>query len=274
MKLSDTPKIFNNEVNEFKKKLGREATEEERRKIARKVYRLYLRQNVIEDYGLTENTPNEEIEEKIDFAIKFNDSKVIRKREEDYKLIHGITKDRARIALDSFLETIPERYKDASLSDFNEGATIVEHLLSGGSCLFTGSTGCGKTRLLYAVCKHLCPNYAPSEVVVDELSVLISKIHENSGASDWIDYADEKYCRQTKILAIDEYDKCKMTKSDIEIINHIVNGRYNNNLQTIVVGNGDLQKAINILGEPIVSRLTGRAEGGRYFQLNEKDRRQ
>ena len=205
---------------------------------------------------------------------KEHEMQVIREREEDYRRMHGIPEDKAEAAFRVFMSTVPERYQGASLTEFNAGATVVQHILDGGSCLLTGPTGCGKTRMLYAVCKHLCRNYDPYEVVMDTLPGLIAKIHENSGASDWLEYAGDKYGRHTKVLVIDEFDKCKGSDSDYEILNHIVSERYNNMLQTIVCGNGDIEKAKNILGDAVVSRLTGRADGGRSFSQQGKDRRQ
>ena len=271
---SEAPKVIYEKIKKFEEEQGRKATEEERRDIVRRVKKECDLQRTKEKYGITDNVTYEDIKDMIEYENKLRESRVMRERELEYRLIHGIPEDKAKVALNTFMESVPERYKNASLSDFNEGATIVDHLLNGGSCLLTGSVGCGKTRLIYAICKRLCLNYSPGEVVVNTLSGLISSIHENSGTSDWLDYTNEKYCKQTKLLCIDEFDKCKFYKSDFEIINHIANERYNNQFQTVVVGKGDLTKAVNILGEAVVSRLTGRADGGRHFQQDGKDRRQ
>lgn len=265
---------MNSRLKTFEAINGRKPDEEERKALRDKVMFEYRMLRTMKHYNLSGTISAEELRDKMELDEKLHDSEVIREREEEYRRMHGIPDDRAEAAFKVFMATVPERYRDASLSDFNEGATVVQHILNGGSCLITGTTGTGKTRMLYAVCKHLCRNYEPYEVVMDTLPNIIAKIHENSGASDWLEYAGEKYGRSTKILVIDEFDKCKGSDSDYEILNHIVNERYSNMRQTIVCGNGDIEKAKNILGDAVVSRLTGRADGGRGFHQQGKDRRQ
>lgn len=258
----------------FKNTNGGSITEEERLKINRQAERDYWISFLRDRGEIAEDATEEEINGILELKRKQFNLKAIRVREEDHKLLHGIEDDRANQSYEAFMKTVPERYKSASLSDFNPSATIVNHILEGGSCLLTGSVGCGKTRLLYAIGKHLSPLYPPNEVVVDTLSRMLSIIHDNSEGRDWLMYAREKYCNRTKILFIDEFDKRKMSKSDYEIINQIIIERYGNKLQTVVVGNGDLQKAKDNLGEAVVSRLIGRADRGRYFHQEGKDRRQ
>lgn len=265
---------MNTQFRTFETIHGRKPDDAERKEICRKVHLEYKMLRTIQRYNLPETISLDELRDRIELDDKLHDKEVLEEREKEYRLMHGIPENVAEASYTAFMTTVPERYKSASLSDFNEGATIVQHILGGGSCLLTGPVGCGKTRLLYAVCKHLCRNYEPYEVVMDTLPNLIAKIHQDCGSNDWLEYADERYCKQTKILVIDEFDKCKGSDSDYEIFNHIVNSRYGNMLQTIVAGNGDIEKAKNILGDAVVSRLTGRADGGRYFFQKGSDRRQ
>ena len=214
-------------------------------------------------------------DEDVTNAMRLRNAHIIRKAEEDYKLMHGMESTRSAVALNVFMETVPERYREASIADFNAGASIIQHILDKkASCLLTGPTGCGKTRLLYAVGKHLAPLHEPYAVVMDTLANLIARIHDSSVAEDWLSYAGEKYGRHTKVLIIDEFDKIKNSNSDYEILTHIINERYGHKLQTIVAGNGDIDSARRILGDAVVSRLTGKADGGRYFHQTGKDRRQ
>lgn len=265
---------INSKLRTFEAINGRKANDDERREICRRVKTEWQMLRTMERYNIKGSVTIDEIRDKMELDEKQHEAEVIKQREEDHRRMHGIPRDKAEAALKVFMSTIPERYKDASLTEFNSGATVVQHIMDGGSCLLTGPTGCGKTRMLYAVCKHICRNYEPYEVMMDTLPTLIAKIHENSGASDWIEYASEKYGKSTKLLVIDEFDKCKGSDSDYEILNHIVNERYSNMLQTIVAGNGDIEVAKSLLGDAVVSRLTGRKDGGRYFCQNGKDRRQ
>ena len=265
---------INSKLKTFECVNGRKPSDDERKEICRKVNLEYRMFRTMNRYNLSGTMSLDEIRDKMELDDKLYEAEVIRQREEDYRRMHGIPEDKAEASFRVFMATVPERYQSASLSEFNSGASVVQHILNGGSCLLTGPTGCGKTRMLYAVCKHLCRNYEPYEVVMDTLPNLIAKIHENSGASDWLEYAGEKYGRSVKILVIDEFDKCKGSDSDYEVLNHIINERYSNLLQTIVCGNGDIEKAKNILGDAVVSRLIGKADGGRYFCQQGKDRRQ
>lgn len=265
---------MNDKLRTFNAVNGRKPTDEERKEICRKVKLEYKMFRTMQRYNINGTVSLEDIRDKMELDDKLHESQVIREREEEYRRMHGIPEDKAEAAYKVFMATVPERYQRASLTEFNAGATVVQHILDGGSCLLTGPTGCGKTRMLYAVCKHLCRNYEPYEVVMDTLPGLIAKIHENSGASDWLEYAGDRYGRHTKVLVIDEFDKCKGSDSDYEVLNYIINERYNNMLQTVVCGNGDIEKAKNILGDAVVSRLTGRADGGRSFSQQGKDRRQ
>lgn len=252
---------------------GREPDEGERKAIKDKYLLECRMMEAVSKYGLSSNADKDEIMHYVELDQKESDARVLREREEEERVRRGISADAATTAYNVFIATVPERYKGASLSDFNQSATVISHILGGGSCLLTGTTGCGKTRMLYAVCKHMCRQFAPYEVVMDTLPGLMAKVHSNSGAADWLSYAGEKYGKRIKLLVIDEFDKCKGSDSDYEVLNHIVNERYNNMLQTVIAGNGDINTAKDILGDAIVSRLTGRAEGGRHFRQTGDDRR-
>lgn len=270
----DIIKNMTDKLRTFEAINGRKPSDDERKEIRSRVMLEYKMLRTMKRYDISGTVSIDEIRDKMELDDKLHEAEVIRQREEDYRRMHGIPEDKSEAAFKVFMATVPERYRDASISDFNEGATVIQHIMNGGSCLLIGTTGCGKTRMLYAVCKHLCRIYDPYEVVMETLPNLIAKIRENSGASDWLEYATEKYCKQTKLLVVDEFDKCKGSDSDYEILNHIVNGRYSNMLQTVVCGNGDLEKAKNILGDAVVSRLIGKADGGRFFLQQGKDRRQ
>lgn len=261
------------EFDAFKVKTGRMPTEDERRGIKDKFLLEYRMISAMERHNLPADCPHDEVMRYVEQDMRENDARVIKEREEEERLMRGINGDTADRAYNVFIATVPERYKSASIYDFNQGASVIDHILHGGSCLVTGTTGCGKTRMLYAVCKHMCRQFAPYETVMDTLPGLMARVRSDCGASDWITYAGERYGKNTKLLVIDEYDKCKGSDSDYEVLNHIVNERYNNMLQTVIAGNGGIDTAKDILGDAIVSRLTGRAEGGRHFRQTGDDRR-
>ena len=206
-------------------------------------------------------------------AIAINDARVKREEAREYALMHG-EKSASELAYEYFLDTVPERYKNAQLSDFNSSSPVINHILEGGSCLLSGTTGSGKTHMLWALGKELAKKNKLGDVVVMTLSELISSVRSNSSATDWILYATEKFGEAPRILFVDEYDKCKSSPSDYELFNHIIGKRYDNKLQTVLVGNGDITTARNTLGDAVISRLTGKTDNGAYYWVNAKDRRQ
>ncbi len=215
----------------------------------------------------------EEQDKLIFQGVALNDARRKREEVQSKALMYG-EKSASELAYEYFLDTVPERYKNAQLSDFNSSSPVINHILEGGSCLLSGTTGSGKTHMLWALGKELAKKNKLGDVVVMTLSELISSVRSNSSATDWILYATEKFGEAPRILFVDEYDKCKSSPSDYELFNHIIGKRYDNKLQTVLVGNGDTTTARNTLGDAVISRLTGKADNGAYYWVNAKDRRQ
>ena len=217
----------------------------------------------------------EEQDELIEKAKRKNDETVMAKEMEEKRVMHGMDADRQDIAYRYFLSTVPPRYSDAQLSDFSSSSAVASHILNGGSCLILGPVGAGKTRLMYAVAKSLAKNYEYGEVVVSSLTMLLAGITANGGQS-WQQYASEHYGTKTKLLMLDEVDKIKASSLDYEITNLIIGERYDNKLQTVMVGNGTIENIRGILGDAVISRMIGEKDGGKLFQLSMsiKDRRQ
>ena len=217
----------------------------------------------------------EEQDELIEKAKRKNDETVMAKELEAKRVMHGMNADRQDSAYRYFLSTVPPRYIDAQLSDFSSSSTVASHILNGGSCLILGPVGAGKTRLMYAVAKSLARNYEYGEVVVSSLTMLLAGITANGGQS-WQQYASEHYGKNTKLLMLDEVDKIKASSFDYEITNLIIGERYDNKLQTVMVGNGTIENIRGILGDAVISRMVGEKDGGKLFQLSMsiKDRRQ
>ena len=121
---------------------------------------------------------------------------------------------------------------------------------------------------MYAIGKSLVRTFGYGQIEIHTLTMLISSIRSNSGAQDWADYAHEHYGVHTSLLIVDELDKIKGNRSDYEIINLIIGERYDHKLQTVLVGNGSLDDAREILGDASISRLIGDKEGGMLFNLS------
>lgn len=186
-------------------------------------------------------------------------------------LEEALRKARLDNAVAQFSQKIPPKYRNADISD-KAGHPIVSHLLEGRSCLITGQPGIGKTHILWAVAKEYVKQDAVEDsVLMVNLQDMLADVKEQGG-ENWNRYIKASY-GQVRHLIIDEYDKIRASTADYVLLSDLVSYRYENELQTVIAGNGDKNLALSILGEAVFSRLCGTAEGGRYFALSGKDRR-
>lgn len=183
----------------------------------------------------------------------------------------AVRKAKLESAVAQFSQKIPPKYRNADISD-KAGHPIVSHLLEGRSCLITGQPGIGKTHILWAVAKEYVKQDAVEDsVLMVNLQDMLADVKEQGG-ENWNRYIKASY-GQVRHLIIDEYDKIRASTADYVLLSDLVSYRYENELQTVIAGNGDKNLALSILGEAVFSRLCGTAEGGRYFALSGKDRR-
>ena len=191
------------------------------------------------------------------------------KRQREFE--DAVRKAKLESAIAQFSEKIPPKYREASIAD-KAGHPIVSHLLEGRSCLITGQPGIGKTHILWAIAKEYVKQDAVEDsVLMVNLQDMLADVKEQGG-ENWNRYIKASY-GQVRHLIIDEYDKIRASTADYVLLSDLVSYRYENELQTVIAGNGDKNLALSILGEAVFSRLCGTAEGGRYFALSGKDRR-
>ena len=145
--------------------------------------------------------------------------------------------------------------------------TIAEKGIS--NMIITGSIGSGKTMFLSGVANSL--NKINFESKVISLSEMLLEIKSNISNS-LADYRDDiaRYGNY-KFLAIDEIGASCLTEKDREIINMVINRRYENKLSTAIVSNCLLSQIKSILGERVIDRL--RSGDSKYFELNIKSLR-
>ena len=264
----NNPINFLHRLIEFEKREGRRPTEQEKAQLKLDYHREFWIMKARESGVDVDSLNEDQLQDVIARTIREHEMKVLQDRQEELRVMGKSDASELDRKMSYYMSTVPPRYKDADLSDFNSGARIVDHILRGGSCLILGPTGCGKTRLMYAIGKSLVKTYGYGEIEVNTLTMLISKIKSNAGSQDWADYTYEHYGVNTSLLIIDELDKIKGNRSDYEIVNLIIGERYNHQLQTVLVGNGTLDDAREILGDASVSRLIGDKEGGMLFSLS------
>lgn len=263
-----SPTNFLQSLIEFEKREGRRPTEQEKAQLKLDFHRKFWIEKTRQAGVDVDSLNEDQLQDAIAQTIKDHEMSVIQERQEELRIMGKTDTSELERKMSYFMSTVPPRYKDADLSDFNSGARIVNHILSGGSCLILGPTGVGKTRLMYAIGKSLVKTFGYGEIEIDTLTMLISGIRSNSGSQDWADYAHEHYGVRTSLLIVDELDKIKGNRSDYEIINLIIGERYDHKLQTVLVGNGTLDEAREILGDASISRLIGDKEGGMLFNLS------
>lgn len=174
-------------------------------------------------------------------------------------------------AFERYKESIPRVFKEANVKHFREGSPLVQHILNGGSALIIGGTGVGKTHLAYACSKELAYMRADADSVkVTDMSRMLSDVKANGG--DWLRDITERYGKVTTLF-IDEYDKMFGSQADYQLVSHLINIRWEEGLQTVVLGNGTEELAKNLLGAAAISRLVGRSTGGAFFDVGGADRR-
>ena len=263
-----SPTNFLQSLIDFEKREGRRPTEQEKAQLKLDFHRRFWIEKTRLAGVDVDSLDEEQLQDAIAQTIKNHEMSVLQERQEELRIMGKTDTSELERKMSYFMSTVPPRYKDADLSDFTSGARIVNHILSGGSCLILGPTGVGKTRLMYAIGKNLVKTFGYGQIEIHTLTMLISSIRSNSGSQDWADYAHEHYGIHTSLLIVDELDKIKGNRSDYEIINLIIGERYDHKLQTVLVGNGTLDEAREILGDASISRLIGDKEGGMLFNLS------
>ena len=182
-----------------------------------------------------------------------------------------IKASKQKSAWDYYRESVPRAFKEANIQHFKADSPIVLHIMNGGSALIIGDTGVGKTHLAYACAKELAYNRADATSVrVVDMSSMLSDVKKLD--SDWLRAIKEKY-GTVQTLFIDEFDKMFGSAADYQLVSHLINARWEEELQTVVMGNGSEEMAKNLLGAAAISRLVGRGTGGAFFSVGGLDRR-
>lgn len=174
--------------------------------------------------------------------------------------------ERARVErYEAFVRDIPARYRDASISDLTMKASA-QKVLDGAPALILGNNGAGKNHFVWALAKEW--KKKDESVRIEKAQEMLYRIKLQD---DPYGYIRREYMERVKHLVIDEIDKIFESKADFVYLNFLIDMRYEWVMQTVVLGNGDREGFIGVLGQSIYSRLTG--EGGVYIQHTGRDRR-
>ena len=163
-----------------------------------------------------------------------------------------------------FIESnVPPRHRGLTRGNFAHVSETFDLLVKGKtSMLLLGPQESGKTGLAYAVMVERYRAALGSTSIV-KASLLLESIkglcYNGHKALDTV--IRHNWGRSVDLLFIDEIDKPRFTESDFQILFDLVDYRYEWDLATVVMGNGDLATIRARIGQSVYSRLTG--EGGK-----------
>lgn len=151
------------------------------------------------------------------------------------------------------LLAVPTLYKDAEISDFKD-TEWMRALRSGSSGVIVGGNGVGKTHMSWALAKDWKRSNPRCSVAIVNAINLLGCIKSISG--DWYTEIEDRF-GMADHLVIDEIDKVFATDADRLLLFDLINFRYSWARQTIVMGNCDKDRLIDIVGQSSYSRLSG-----------------
>lgn len=180
---------------------------------------------------------------------------------------------------------IPTRFRGRSFDNYEANTPAKQHALSvaksfaeefkenydAGRCLiFSGKTGTGKTHLANAIANHIIgKGWSPFFITVRELVGSVKSTWNKRSEKSEIQVIRE-YIGQ-HLLIIDEIGVQFDSDAERMIIFDIINGRYEEQLPTIILSNYpvDSTEGVSIrksLGDRVLDRL--RENGGKIVQFN------
>lgn len=164
--------------------------------------------------------------------------------------------------------SVPRRYKDAEVEDFTASSPFfgeIGAILEGESRLILGTNGIGKTRLAWALAKRW--QREGRTVAVCKAQELLSKLKSwQKPETDAYRMIRTVYGRDLSLLIIDEIDKIYGSQADFLLLTYLIDIRYEDCLQTIVLGNKSKDTTVDsLIGSSSFSRLSGDGARARYL---------
>ncbi|CAN7562534.1 ATP-binding protein [Pseudomonas umsongensis] len=210
-----------------------------------------------------------------------------RDQEEQRAMYARIAEERLERKLGASL--IPRRFQGKSFADYraetqeqakNLAACVdyaehfQQHLADGRCVVMTGKPGTGKTHLAAAIAGYVMTNTGATAVYRTVGSILT---HIKGSYDTRAEYTEaEAFAALIKpsLLIIDEVGATKPTEFELATLFAIINGRYEEQLPTIVISNIDAKKLGEVLGERSVDRLReGRGIGLVFEGVSERSKR-
>lgn len=170
-------------------------------------------------------------------------------------------------ALKCLAKETPTRYLGASLDDFGIRSPLSAEkgsLMAGESKLLIGTAGIGKTRLAWALMRYWTEagetcRAVKAQELLSEMKALQAKGIDTYGE------IRSRYGRDLQHLVIDEIDKIYGTQADYMLLSFLIDIRYEEMIQTVVMGNRPKDRSVeDLLGSASFSRLSGDGAEARY----------
>jgi len=165
------------------------------------------------------------------------------KMKESLKVKHSV--------LNSHLERVPPRYKEASFENFVGYKEKVEFLKKGESAILCGGNGTGKTHLGYASCRLLAEQgkYVKFVLAYRFFEDIKNSFENNDTGRVLKEYASYDY------LVIDEIDKAYGSQLEFIHLYHLVNERYNHLKPTVLITNANKGDLVKQVGSSVIDRI-------------------
>ena len=182
--------------------------------------------------------------------------------------------ERVRLRAEALIErNVPERYRNLSMSDFPEKKKWADLIIQGSSGLIFGDNGVGKTAFITAMYMELLRR-GESPVILIGAPSLMEQLNKDVAAGSLLKSVIEmEWGRFVPRLFIDELDKVRYTEASFQNLFALIDYRYQWNLQTVCVANGNKEEITKKVPQAVLSRLTGDAEGNFGVMFGGKDKR-
>lgn len=135
---------------------------------------------------------------------------------------------------------VPDKYKDATVSDFGRRAKTIRELLWNRTWIFSGGpVGTGKTHLLAGCCREcfIWGRFVRWAYVPHLMNELTRQAFAERLA---VDDVVEPYTHCYDLLALDDLGREVRTTRTIDFIRRIINGRYNQGRPMAITANSKI----------------------------------